>query len=40
MKKIIAFLLTLCVVLSLGVPTFAAEPVTGHAISIWRKRVF
>ncbi len=36
MKKIIAVLLTLCVVLSLGVPTFAAEPVTNYKLNTYK----
>ena len=36
MKKIIAVLLILCVVLSLGVPTFAAEPVANHKLNTYK----
>ena len=36
MKKIIAVLLTLCVVLISGVPTFAAEPVTNYKLNTYK----
>ena len=36
MKKIIAVLLTLCVVLSLGIPTFAAEPVANYKLNTYK----
>ena len=36
MKKIIAVLLTLCVVFSLGVPAFAAEPVANYKLNTYK----
>ena len=35
MKKIIAILLALCIVLSLGIPTFAAEPKANHKLKAY-----